>query len=104
MRRNRDDEPFLFALYVLVTWLFGVVLSVYAIGLLKNQLGPAQRMLREDAAAGSVHAVRVRFRTPVREEYRYPTGDGVGRIATSNTYCVELAPENDAGRHRTAPL
>ncbi|MGW2742876.1 hypothetical protein [Streptomyces sp. NPDC001450] len=99
-----DDDPFLYALYVVVSWLFGVVLSLYALALLKNQLGPGQRMLREDAAAGSVHAVRVRFATPVREAYRYPTGDGVGRIATSSTYCIELVHENEAGRRRTIRL
>ncbi|MFD4861625.1 hypothetical protein [Streptomyces atratus] len=99
-----DGGSILGSLYCLLAWLFGVVLSLYAIGLLKNQLGPAQRMLREDAAAGSVHAVRVRFGTPVREAYRYPTGNGVGQVATSSTYYVELVPEDDSGSPRTVRL
>ncbi|MGA5896873.1 hypothetical protein [Streptomyces venetus] len=79
--------------YCGLTLLFGVVVSLYAIGLLTGQLGAAQRMLAEDAASGSVHAVRVRFGTAVREEYRRPTGTGVGRILTTSSYYVDLVPD-----------
>ncbi|MCL7380356.1 hypothetical protein [Streptomyces sp. 35G-GA-8] len=99
-----DGGSVLGSLYCLLAWLFGVVLSLSALGLLKNQLGPGQRMLRKDAAAGRVHAVRVRFGTPVRESYRYPTGSGVGQVATSSTYYVELVPEAGAEGRRTVRL
>jgi hypothetical protein len=81
-----------------------IVLSPYAIGLLTNQLGAAQRMLAQDAAGGRVHAVRVRFGTPVRKEYRRPAGTGVGKIVTTMTYYAELLPEGGAGVQRTIPL
>ncbi|MGW5465330.1 hypothetical protein [Streptomyces sp. NPDC003996] len=96
--------PILGGLYDILTWLLGAVLSLFAIGLLKNQLGSAQRILREDAAAGSVHAIRVRFRTPVREAYQYTTGDRARPFATSSSYCIELEPENDADMQRTIRL
>lgn len=80
-----------------ITLLFAVAMSLYAIGLLKTQLGAAQRMLMEDAAAGSVHAVRVRFGTAVRQDYRAPAGTGVGDITTTNSYWVDLLPEGDFG-------
>ncbi|WP_327317979.1 hypothetical protein [Streptomyces sp. NBC_01235] len=82
--------------YCGLTLFFGVVMSLYATGLLTDQLGAAQRMLKEDAAAGSVHAVRVRFGTPVREEYRRPTGMGVGSVMTTSSYYVDLLPEGGA--------
>ncbi|MGP2437273.1 hypothetical protein [Streptomyces sp. JW3] len=91
-----DGSP-LGALYCLLAWFLGVVLTLFVIGLLKNQLYPAQRMLRADAAGGGVHAVRVRFGTPLRGVYRYPTGTGVGKIAAFVTHGVELVPENGTG-------
>lgn len=92
------------ALYSLLAWLLGAVLSLCLLALLQSNLGSAQSMLRKDAAAGSVHAVRVRFGTPVREAYRYPTGNGVGRIATSSTYFVELVSEGATGVQRKVRL
>ncbi|MET7287081.1 hypothetical protein [Streptomyces sp. NPDC005573] len=99
-----DGGSVLGSLYCLIAWLFGFVMSLYAIGLLKNQLGPAQRMLREDAAGGRVHAMRVRFTTPVLESYRYPAQTGVGKIATSTTYSAELTPETGSQGRRTIRL
>ncbi|MEW2620477.1 hypothetical protein [Streptomyces sp. NPDC048106] len=92
------------ALYVVLTWLLGVVLSVYATVLLRSPLRTGQRVLRKDAAAGGVHAIRVRVRCPVRETNPYMTGDRARRVATSSAYCVELVPEDDADRQRTIRL
>ncbi|MFE1446180.1 hypothetical protein [Streptomyces olivaceoviridis] len=76
----------------MVTFLLGAVLSVCNLSLLQSYLDRSQRMLKEDAAAGSVHAVRVRFGTPVRETYRYPS-------------CfVELVPEDGTGGQRAVRL
>ncbi|MEW2402691.1 hypothetical protein [Streptomyces sp. NPDC046862] len=90
--------------YCGLTLLFGVVVSLYAIGLLTDQLGAGQRMLKEDAASGGVHAVRVRFGTAVREEYRRPTGTGVGSIITTSSYYVDLLPEGDTDRQQAIRL
>jgi hypothetical protein len=76
------------------SWFFGAVLSLYVVSLLKNQLGPGQRILRADAAAGSVHAIRVRFRAPVERS----TGNSVTPFAA---YCLEPAPESEADRQPT---
>ena len=94
------------AVYCALTFLLGAVLSVCNLALLQSWLGRAQRMLKEDAAAGGVHAVRVRFGTPVLETYRYPTGQGVGKIAARATYCVELVGEDegDTGGERIVRL
>ncbi len=86
-----DGGSALGSAYCAITLLFGAVLSLYAISLLKSQLGPAQRMLRKDAAAGSVHAVRVRFGTPVQD-------------ADSSSYYVELVLDVDARRRPTVRL
>jgi len=83
------------AVYCGLTFLLGAVVSVCNLALLQSWLGREQRMLKEDAAAGAVHAVRVRFGTPVLETYRYPTGQGVGKIAASATYGVELVGEDE---------
>ncbi|MFG2123745.1 hypothetical protein [Streptomyces sp. NPDC048710] len=92
------------AAYCLLTFVLGVVLSLCNLCLFQGYLDRAQRMLRQDAAAGSVHAVRVRFGTPVQETYRYPTGKGVGRIGVKSTYCIELVPEDHTGVQRTVRL
>ncbi|MFJ9870049.1 hypothetical protein [Streptomyces sp. NPDC101165] len=92
------------AVYCLLTFVLGAVLSLCNLSLLQSYLDRAQRMLREDAAAGSVHAVRVRFGTPVRETYRYPTGKGVGRIGVKSTYRIELVPEDDTGVRQVVRL
>ncbi|MFF1442495.1 hypothetical protein [Streptomyces sp. NPDC058295] len=92
------------AVYCLLTFILGAVLSLCNLALLQSNLGRSQRMLKEDAAAGSVHAIRVRFGTPVLEMYRYPTGQGVGRIAASTSYGVELVHEGDTGEQRTIRL
>ncbi|MFF5549456.1 hypothetical protein [Streptomyces olivaceoviridis] len=90
------------ALYVVVTFLLGAVLSVCNLSLLQSYLDRSQRMLKEDAAAGSVHAARVRFGTPVRETYRYPTGKGVGRIGVRSSCFIELVPEDGTTGGRRA--
>ena len=101
---GKGVDPSLFNLYVAVSWLFGAVFSLFVLALLKSQLGPAQRVLREDAAAGGVHAIRVRFRTPVKESYRYPTRNGSGQTATTSAYYVELARENETDSRRPIRL
>ncbi|MFI6464670.1 hypothetical protein [Streptomyces sp. NPDC050528] len=90
--------------YCVLTFLLGAVLSVCNLALLQSWLGREQRMLKEDAAAGGVHAVRVRFGTPVLETYRYPTGQGVGKIAARATYGVELVHEDDTDGERIVRL
>ncbi|WP_405839650.1 hypothetical protein [Streptomyces sp. NBC_01518] len=90
--------------YCVLTFLLGAVLSVCNLALLQSWLGREQRMLKEDAAAGGVHAVRVRFGAPVLETYRYPTGQGVGKIAARATYGVELVHEDDTDRERIVRL
>ena len=90
--------------YCVLTLLLGAVLSVCNLALLQSWLGREQRMLKEDAAAGGVHAVRVRFGTPVLETYRYPTGQGVGKIAARATYGVELVHEDDTDGERIVRL
>ncbi|MBK3567495.1 hypothetical protein [Streptomyces sp. MBT62] len=92
------------AVYCLLTFIVGVVTSVCLLSLFQSYLGPMQRMLKEDAAKGAVHAVRVRFGTPVLETYRYPTGQGLGKIAASTTYGVELVPEGESDGQRTVRL
>lgn len=87
-----------------LTLLFAVVMSLYATGLLTTQLGAAQRMLREDAVSGSVHAVRVRFGPAVREDYRRPTGTGVGSITTTSSYYVDLLSEGDSDGQKAIRL
>ncbi|MET9450675.1 hypothetical protein [Streptomyces cinerochromogenes] len=92
---NEGRESLLGDLFVVLTFILGAALSLCNLSLLQSYLDPAQRMLKEDAAAGSVHAVRVRFGTPVRETYRYPTGKGVGRIGVRSSYYIELVPEGE---------
>ncbi|MGX9890558.1 hypothetical protein [Streptomyces sp. NPDC002276] len=101
---GKGVDPFLFSLYSVVAWFFGAASTVFASALLRNPLGPGQRMLREDAAAGGVHAIRVRFHKPVKVSHRYPTGKGVGQIGTARNYYVELTPENEADRQRAVQL
>ncbi|MGX9890559.1 hypothetical protein [Streptomyces sp. NPDC002276] len=84
--KGNGAGPLLFGLYAVASWLFGAVLSGYSFVLLRNPLGPGQRMLRDDAAAGSVHAIRVRFRGP------------------SSSYSVELTPEKETDRQPTIRL
>ncbi|MFI6402847.1 hypothetical protein [Streptomyces sp. NPDC050548] len=88
------------AVYCLLTSIVAVITSLCLLSLLQSYLGPMQRMLKEDAAKGGVHAVRVRFGTPVRETYRYPTGQGVGKIAARTNYGVELIGEQPTVRLR----
>ncbi|MFF5538478.1 hypothetical protein ACFY71_39520 [Streptomyces cinerochromogenes] len=101
---NEGRESLLGDLFVVLTFILGAALSLCNLSLLQSYLDPAQRMLREDAAAGSVHAVRVRFGTPVRETYRYPTGKGVGRIGVRSSYYIELVPEGDTNGQGTVRL
>ncbi|MEW2515505.1 hypothetical protein [Streptomyces sp. NPDC046870] len=92
---NEGRGSLLGALYVVVTFVFGAGLSLCCLSLLQSCLDRSQRMLKEDAAAGRVHAVRVLFGTPVREAYRYPTGKGVGQIGVTSRYFIELVPEDE---------
>ncbi|MFF5897223.1 hypothetical protein ACFY8O_14985 [Streptomyces argenteolus] len=87
------------AVYCLLTFVLGVVSSLCLLSLLQSYLDHAQHILRKDAAAGGVHAVRVRFGTAVQEAYRYPAGNG-GRIAVKHSYSLELTSEDDTdGQH-----
>ncbi|GGS80698.1 hypothetical protein [Streptomyces cinerochromogenes] len=101
---NEGRESLLGDLFVVLTFVLGAALSLCNLSLLQSYLDPAQRMLREDAAAGGVHAVRVRFGTPVRETYRYPTGTGVGRIGVRSSYHIELVPEGETDGRGTVRL
>ncbi|WP_406332289.1 hypothetical protein [Streptomyces sp. NBC_00203] len=86
-----------------LTLLYAVVGSLYGIGLLGRQLGAAQRLLREDAAAGRVHAVRVRNAGAVQENYRSPARTGVGKTDVSVSRWLELEADG-AGDARPARL
>ncbi|MGW1794399.1 hypothetical protein ACWCQN_00010 [Streptomyces sp. NPDC001984] len=77
----------------LVTLLFGLALSAFAMGLLTDQLEKPQRLLRQDAAAGRVHAVRVRVGGMVRQDYRQPSKASVGQVDTINSYWIELTAD-----------
>lgn len=90
-------------LWCVLTAIFGVVLSFYALALATPQLGPGQRVLRADAGAGRVHAVRARFGDAVREQYRKPTGTGTGDITTVDHYYAELLPESEGGGPAVRP-
>lgn len=90
-------------LWCALTAVFAVVLSFYALGLFTAQLGPGQKLLRADAAAGRVHAVRARFGDAVREQYRKPAGTGVGDISTIDYYYAELLPESEDGGPAVRP-
>ncbi|MFE2422835.1 hypothetical protein [Streptomyces hokutonensis] len=92
------------AVYCGLTFIVGVVTSLCLLCLLQSYLGPMQRMLKEDAAKGGVHAVRVRFGTPVLETYRYPTGRGLGKIAARTAYSVELVDDCDTDGQPTVRL
>ncbi|MFF4549126.1 hypothetical protein ACFY1J_33650 [Streptomyces sp. NPDC001406] len=81
----------------LLTLLFALVLSLFAIGLLKGQLEKPQRLLQEDAARGRVHAVRVRSGGLVRQDYRQPSQTSVGEVLTINSYWIELMAEDGNG-------
>ncbi|MGW7440627.1 hypothetical protein [Streptomyces sp. NPDC054849] len=61
-----------------------------------RQLGTAERLLREDAAARRVHAVRVRIDTAVRENVRRPALTGVGRIRADASR-LEPSPQTPGG-------
>lgn len=90
-------------LWCALTALFALVLSFYALALVTSRLGPGQKVLRADAAAGRVHAVRARFGDAVREQYRRPTGTGTGDISTIDSYYAELSPESEDGGPAVRP-
>ncbi|MFF8945982.1 hypothetical protein ACF1A5_27645 [Streptomyces sp. NPDC014864] len=101
---NEGRESIVGELYVVLTFLLGAGLSLCNLCLFQSYLDRAQRMLRQDAAAGSVLAVRVRFGTPVRETYRHPTGRGAGQTGVTFLRYIELVPEDETGRQRTVRL
>lgn len=86
---GKSGSPAASALCAL-TLLYAVIGSLYGIGLLGRQLGAAQRLLREDATAGRVHAVRVRNTGAVQENYRSPARTGVGKTSVSVSRWLEL--------------
>ncbi|MGV9254619.1 hypothetical protein [Streptomyces sp. NPDC003697] len=88
-----------------VTFVYGLVPSLYGIGLLTRQLEAPHRLLRKDAAAGRVLALRVRVGTPVRQDYRTPARKGTGKVDTHTTYAIDLVPDTGpAGRVRFGPM
>lgn len=71
---------------------FGFWLLVYvATDLLGHRLGARQRVLCADAAAGQVHAVRVRIEAPVWKRYE-KRGDKPGTIKAEHTHWLEVSP------------
>lgn len=70
----------------------GFWLLVYvATDLLGRRLGARQRVLCADAAAGQVHAVRVRIGAPVWKRYE-TRGDKPGTIKAEHTHWLEASP------------
>ncbi|MFI6486052.1 hypothetical protein [Streptomyces sp. NPDC050564] len=70
----------------------GFWLLVYvATDLLGYRLGPRQRVLCADAAAGQVHAVRVRIGAPVWKRYE-KRGDKPGTTKAEHTQWLEVSP------------
>lgn len=100
---QRGSGSALGGIWCALTACFAIVLSFYVLALVTTQLGPGQKILRADAAAGRVHAVRARFGDAVREEYRKPTGTGVGDINTVDYYYAELLPEVEDGGPAVRP-
>ncbi|MFI6862871.1 hypothetical protein ACIBKZ_23755 [Streptomyces sp. NPDC050421] len=100
---QRGSGSTLGGIWCSLTAFFAIVLSFYVLALVTTQLGPGQKILRADAAAGRVHAVRARFGDAVREQYRRPTGTGVGSISTVDFYYAELLPEGEDGVRAVRP-
>ncbi|WP_210575732.1 hypothetical protein [Streptomyces sp. GESEQ-4] len=70
----------------------GFWLLVYvATDLLGHRLGPRQRVLCADAAAGQVHAVRVRIGAPVWKRYE-KRGDKPGTTKAEHMQWLEVSP------------
>ncbi|MFC9462448.1 hypothetical protein ACFWN5_09175 [Streptomyces sp. NPDC058430] len=85
-------EGALTGLAVIVGIGLGFWLLVYvATDLLGHRLGPRQRVLYADAAAGQVHAVRVRIGAPIWKRYE-KRGDKPGTIKAEHTQWLEVSP------------
>ncbi|MEU2618626.1 hypothetical protein ABZ642_10715 [Streptomyces sp. NPDC007157] len=85
-------EGVLTVLAVVVGTGLGFWLLVYVVtDLLGHRLGPRQRVLCADAAAGQVHAVRVRIEAPVWKRYE-TRGDKPGTIKAEHTHWLEVSP------------
>ncbi|MGW7423135.1 hypothetical protein ACWGJB_24355 [Streptomyces sp. NPDC054813] len=70
----------------------GFWLLVYVVtDLSGRRLGPRQRVLCADAAAGQVHAVRVRIDAPVWKRYE-KRGDKPGTIKAEHMHWLEVSP------------
>lgn len=101
-----------FALYEgVLTGLVGIAgtglgfwLLVYvATDLLGHRLGPSQRVLFADAAAGQVHAVRVRIGAPVWKRYE-KRGDKPGTTKAEHTHWLEVSPVEGGPPLRVHPM
>ncbi|MFE7245440.1 hypothetical protein [Streptomyces sp. NPDC057580] len=85
-------EGALTGLAVIVGIGLGFWLLVYVVtDLLGHRLGPRQRVLCTDAAAGQVHAVRVRIGAPIWKRY-VKRGDKPGTIKAEHTHWLEVSP------------
>jgi hypothetical protein len=97
-------EGVLTVLAVIVGMGLGFWLLVYVVtDLLGHRLGPCQRVLRADAAAGQVHAVRVRIGTPIWKRYE-KRGDKPGTIKAEHTQWLEVSPVGGGGPLRVCPM
>ncbi|MFJ3964653.1 hypothetical protein [Streptomyces sp. NPDC090036] len=86
------------SLICLIAFFFAIGTSPYALrDLLGRQLGSAERLLREDAAAGRVHAVRVRIDRAVREDPPRPAATGIRAPRADASRRLELIPSTPDG-------
>ncbi|MGW4905435.1 hypothetical protein [Streptomyces sp. NPDC004270] len=82
----------------------GFWLLVYvATDLLGHRLGARQRVLCADAAAGQVHAVRVRIEAPVWKRYE-TRGDKPGTIKAEHTHWLEVSPVEGGRPLQVCPM
>ncbi|MET9406597.1 hypothetical protein ABZX90_12655 [Streptomyces sp. NPDC002935] len=97
-------EGVLTVLAVIVGAGLGFWLLVYVVtDLLGRRLGPRQRVLCADAAAGQVHAVRVRVEAPIWKRYE-KRGDKPGTIKAEHTHWLEVSPVGGGAPLQVYPM
>ncbi|MFE4965690.1 hypothetical protein [Streptomyces sp. NPDC056660] len=79
------------------------LLLYVATDLLGHRLGARRRVLCADAAAGQVHAVRVRIEAPVRKRYE-TRGDKPGTIKAEHTHWLEVSPVGGGRPLQVCPM
>ncbi|WP_328494517.1 hypothetical protein OHS59_18545 [Streptomyces sp. NBC_00414] len=99
----RYEGPLTAFVGTLVTGLALVPLGYVAGDLLGHRLGSRQRVLHADAAAGQVHAVRVRIGAPVWKRYE-KRGDKPGTIRTEHTHWLEVSAAEGGAPVRIHPM